>query len=477
MILKNEGIGLEGRACIEPRFVSDLIGAYFAMGGIKDSYTLLHAPIGCGLYVRCMQSYENCDESESACTGLAEQDVIYGGEERLRAAIKRAVKVYKPAIICVAPGTIGTLIGDDVDGVVNETRSELTKEGVQTPLINVPTSVLEGNKITGFNLVLEALVDKVVEEPTQKRSRTVNVFGLMGDLPNAEADVMEIKRLLGELDIQVQEVFCCSAEVDRIKHASEANLNLVVSETVGIEAARKMEQRFGQPFEVLPYPIGLTNTKRFLEATADFFGIEKDRVDELIARETETVHIAVRRTMSVIGDVRNLPLVGATVAIAADSTHALGVTRFLIEEWGAEPVLLVLKTYNDTSLDMLTEMEKELGVEIPVLLTPGREQIRQALGEAKPDIVLGGNYENIDTREVGLHKTGTVFVHIGALPRAFETSGRIDIFPHPFAGFLGDIWLTELIANEQARAFWGWLWATFPGESSALEMVRQGKLK
>jgi len=228
ILIKNKE--MEEHHFTEPRVISDLIGAHWAMSGIKDSMTLLHGTVGCGFFSRALRVFETCNDTELTCTGLAEQDIVFGGEERLRDAIKRAVKVFKPAIICVAGGTVSTLIGDDVDGVVDTTRRELVKEGVQTPLFNVPTSVLEGNKIRGFNLVFEALVDKVVEEPVQKRSHTVNIFGVMSDMPNAEADVTEMKRLLGELGIQVQEVFCASAEVDRIRHASEANLNLVISD-------------------------------------------------------------------------------------------------------------------------------------------------------------------------------------------------------------------------------------------------------
>jgi len=475
MILKNKE--LEGRHYVEPSALPDFIGAYWAMFGIKDSLTLLHGTIGCSIWGRATLSQETYDESEFSGTGLAEQDVIFGGEERLRAAIKRAVKVFKPAIICVAPGTVGALIGDDVDGIVNATRGELAEEGI--PIINVPTSALEGNKITGFNLVLEALVDKVVEEPVQKRSHTVNIFGVMADMPNAKADVAEMKRLLGELGIQVQEVFCCKAEVDRIRRASEANLNLVVSETVGVEAARKMEQRFGQPFQVLPYPIGMTNTKRFLKAAADFFGIEKERVDQLIARETETAYEAMRVSMYAAGEMTGSPLIGATAAIVGDSTHVLSVTRFLIEEWGVEPVLLVLRTYGEASLEMLAEMEKELGVEIPVFLNPPfRAQIRQVLEETKPEIVLGGNEEKLDVWDTGIDKTaGTTFVHIGTYPYGTDSAGRIDIFPHPFAGFQGVIYLTELIVNERVRSGWEWIRANFPGEGSALEMARQGKCR
>jgi len=474
MILKTKE--LEGRHYVEPMGHSDMIGAYGTMLGIKDSLTLLHGTIGCNLWGRGVLTYDFCDENEISCTGLAEQDVIFGGEERLRAAIKRAVKVLKPAIICVAPGTVGALIGDDVDGVVNATRSELAEEGI--PIINVPTSVLDGDTMTGFNLVLEALVDRVVEEPTQDRSRTVNIFGVKADVPNAEADVAEMKRLLGELGIQIQEVFCCKAEVDRIRHASESNLNLVVSEVMGVEAARKMEQRFGQPFRVLPYPIGITNTKCFLKAAAGFFGIEKERVDGLIAREAETVYRALRRAMFAAGETRGNPLIGATAAIVGDSTHVLSVTRFLIEEWGVKPVLLVLRTYGEASLEMLTEMEKELGVEIPVLLNPPfGAQIKQVLEETKPQIVLGGNHEKFMIRELGLDRITTTFVHIGTYPNSVDTDGRIDIFPHPFAGFQGVIYLTELITNELVRSGWDMMWANFPGEGSALEMARQGKLK
>jgi len=181
--------------------------------------------------------------------------------------------------------------------------------------------------------------------------------------------------------------------------------------------------------------------------------------------------------MFTAADKRGTALVGSTAVIAGDSTHVLGVTRCLVEEWGVKPVLLILKTYGEASLEMLTEMEKELGVEVSVLLNPTREQVKQALEKTKPAVLLGGNYENLDAHEIGIDKTGTVFVHIDTYPFGISTSGRIDVFPHPFAGFQGVIWLSELIVNEQVKAGWEWIWANLPGEGSALEMARQGKSK
>lgn len=90
---------------------------------------------------------------------------------------------------------------------------------------------------------------------------------------------------------------------------------------------------------------------------------------------------------------------------------------------------------------------------------------------------VGGNHEKLDAREVGLYKTGTTFVHIGTYPCGVNSDGRMDIFPHPFAGFQGAIWLSEQIVNDLVRVGWEWVWANFPGETSALEVARQGKKK
>ncbi len=334
-------------------------------------------------------------------------------------------------------------------------------------IIYAPTSYLEGDKMTGYNLILEALVDNVVEEPAQSMSRTVNIFGIMADMSNANADALEMKRLLGELGIKVNEVFCCNSEIDRIKHAAEANLNIVVSEIRGVGAAKKMEQRLGVPYKVVPYPIGMTNTKNFLQTAADFFGINKKKVDELIARESETVYEAMRKAMFWAAEYRGCPLVGSTAAIVGESTVALGVTRYLVEEWGVKPLLLVMKTYNDESLELLSEMQKELGIKPQVLLNPGHDAIRQAFRETKPLLILGGNYEKADVREMGLDRSaGTVFIHIATFPCGVDTAGRFDIYPHPFAGFQGVIYLTEVILNEMVRQSFEQVWAAFPATPS-----------
>ncbi|MFC2063015.1 nitrogenase component 1, partial [Chloroflexota bacterium] len=435
MIVKNANV--EERHYMEPgAFFSDMIGAYEAFAGIKGSFVLSHVPAGCGLMIREVMLREYYDEGETCSTALWERDVIFSGEDKLRRGIIKALKIFKPAFIGIVPGTAATLIGDDMDGVVNSTREWLAEEhGIKIPIISVRTSALEGNKITGFNLATEALVEKVVAEPAQKRTKTVNIFGVMGEMPNANADAMEMRRLLGELGIEVNEVFISESEVEDIQRAAEANLNIVVSEVLGVEAAKKMDQRFGIPYIVVPYPIGVTNTKRFLQEAASHIGVEKGRVNKLIAKEVDTVKTAMRKASFTAAHVRVTPFIGSKAIVVGDSTHVLGITRFLKEEWGVNPALLALRTHTEESLELLRGLEKELGIETQVLLDPSQEQINDAIEEIKPYLVLGGSYERLALRNNGLDKAGTVFVHIATYPTSVNfDGGRYDIFPHPFAG-------------------------------------------
>jgi nitrogenase molybdenum-iron protein beta chain len=436
---------------IDPSWQSDLSGAYRAMTSIKDAQSLLHTPSGCQLYVFALQSLQDFYYGMTGTTALAERDVVFGGEEKLREALVKSIEVYDPKMIGIIGSTASRLIGDDIKGIITLVQREA---GANIPIFSVDTSSVEGDHISGYNMVLNALVETVMKEPEKKLENTVNIFGIQEDAPNGRADFLEISHLLHALGIEVHVPFLCENTTQQIREAPQASLNVVLADNLGLPAARLMEKKFDVPYVTLDYPIGLTNTTNLLKEVAAFFKVQEETVDKLIQEETQQEYRVLAAGNFFLEDIP-----GVRAAIISDSMMALAFTRFLKEDLDIEPALVCMITRGDDSISRLEALENELGFDTMLLAKPNYIHIRKALEELKPNLVLGGCLEKFTMEQVGLLEQGSTFISIPTFPSAWG----VHVFPRPFVGYKGFVNFLETLFNELLKF-------GFPPQSSFREM-------
>ena len=100
---------------VEPMKVCKLFGAYATVSGIRNAFPLFHSPCGCQYYIRvCMLLHDGIDPVILS-SDLSQEDVIYGGEERLKKSILACQKAYDPDLIVVLSSCAPSLVGDDIE--------------------------------------------------------------------------------------------------------------------------------------------------------------------------------------------------------------------------------------------------------------------------------------------------------------------------------------------------------------------------
>ncbi|MBD3375215.1 hypothetical protein GF406_09280 [candidate division KSB1 bacterium] len=436
---------------VDPSWQSDLSGAYRAMTSIKDAQSLLHTPAGCQLYVYALQSMQDFYYGMTGTTALAERDIVFGGEEKLQQALTKSLEVFNPKMIGIIGSTASRLIGDDIKGIKNLVQNQA---GTDIPILSIDTSSVEGDHISGYNLVLDALVETVMKPAKNKLPRTVNIFGIQEDAPNGRADFFEVTHLLQELGIKVHVPFLCDNSTQQISKAPEASLNIVLSDNLGLSAARLMKQKFDIPYLTLDYPIGITNTTRFLKEIATYFDVKEQIVDTLVEKEMQLVYRVLAEGNFYLDD-----FPGVRAAIISDSMMALAFARMLKEDLAIDPALVCMVTCGKDSVARLEAMEQELGLDVMFLKKPNYIHIRKALEETRPNLVLGGILEKFTMEQVGLLEMGGIFMSIPTFPSAWG----VHTFPRPFVGFKGFVNILETLMNELIRF-------GFPPQSSFRKM-------
>jgi nitrogenase molybdenum-iron protein beta chain len=264
---------------------------------------------------------------------VVERDVVFGGEERLREQIKSSLEILDGDLFVVVTGCMVDMIGDDTLAVVSEFAD------AEKPVIAVPTPSFKGNAFTGYELLFKGLIKKYIPKSAEKEPLSVNVLGVV---PVQDVfwkgNLREIKRLLEKLGLKVNTFFGEGETLENFQKAGRASLNIVVSNSVGIESARYFEEVHGIPYMVTPFPIGAVAGERFLTAVGNTLNIEAQHIAKVIKEEKRVYYDYLERITDIYNDID----LQRYAIVVGDSSYAPALTRFLSDELGWLPELAMV---------------------------------------------------------------------------------------------------------------------------------------
>jgi nitrogenase molybdenum-iron protein NifN len=167
------------------------LGAALAFKGIENAISILHGSQGCSTYIRRYLISHYKEPIDIASTNFNEDTAIFGGKEKLLAALKNLNIQYKPEIIGIATTCLSETIGEDVKGYVREFQRQYDDLPI---LANVSTPSYSGTHIEGFHETVKAIVQTLAESGNESR---INIFpGLV-----SPADIRHLKEILDDFNL------------------------------------------------------------------------------------------------------------------------------------------------------------------------------------------------------------------------------------------------------------------------------------
>jgi len=264
------------------------------LGPTRDIVNITHGPIGCGFYswlTRRNQTRPGPDGPNYMpycfSTDMQDEDIIFGGEKKLRAAIQEAYDTIHPKAIAIFATCPVGLIGDDIHAVANEMKEELG--------INIFAFSCEGYKgvsqSAGHHIANNQIFRHVVGEagrPPEGKYR----INLLGEY-NIGGDAFEIDRIFEKCGITMASTFSGNSTYDQFAHAHTSDLNCVMCHRSINYVADMMEQKYGIPWIKVNFISG-EGTAKSLRKIAQYFEDKEliDRVEEVIAEEMVAVKAA-----------------------------------------------------------------------------------------------------------------------------------------------------------------------------------------
>ena len=410
-----------------------LAGINSVLGAIDRVCPIYHSGPGC-----CMQTTA-ADQGQSGhkssrfvssvslpSTNMLEKEVVFGGTEKLRTTVQGAIDIIDADAYFVLTGCTAGIIGDDIVSVTEEFQDK----GYSVYPIETPGFVGDSN--LGYETVWTTMINQVIEEDVPKDDKLVNIFGIIPyHDPFWSGALEEIDRILSALGLKVNTFFTKHQGIETIRKCSGAALNIIINPWLFKGPAKKMEQKFGIPSIRVPgLFVGATDTTKFVRQVAEAMHLDQEIVDKVIAAEEEYVYDYLAQSVGGVSWKR--------FAVVADANNAVGITRYLANDFSFTPVLVIVSEplFRQEDKDRIVTQIEDLEYAKPpkVIFASDQYEINQALREEEEEITLliGSSNE----REVALEKD------IQFILAAFPMNERL-VFNRTYAGYRGSLTFTE----------------------------------
>lgn len=410
-----------------------LAGINSVLGAIDRVCPIYHSGPGC-----CMQTTA-ADQGQSGhkssrfvssvslpSTNMLEKEVVFGGTEKLRTTVQGAIDIIDADAYFVLTGCTAGIIGDDIVSVTEEFQDK----GYSVYPIETPGFVGDSN--LGYETVWTTMINQVIEEDVPKDDKLVNIFGIIPyHDPFWSGALEEIDRILSALGLKVNTFFTKHQGIETIRKCSGAALNIIINPWLFKGPAKKMEQKFGIPSIRVPgLFVGATDTTKFVRQVAEAMHLDQEIVDKVIAAEEEYVYDYLAQSVGGVSWKR--------FAVVADANNAVGITRYLANDFSFTPVLVIVSEplFRQEDKDRIVAQIEDLEYAKPpkVIFASDQYEINQALREEEEEITLliGSGNE----REVALEKD------IQFILATFPMNERL-VFNRTYAGYRGSLTFTE----------------------------------
>ncbi|MFU7528462.1 ferredoxin:protochlorophyllide reductase (ATP-dependent) subunit B [Qipengyuania sp. ASV99] len=300
-------------------------------------------------------------------------------------AAREAAARFKPQAMIVGASCTAELIQDDPGGLIE--AMDLPCPAIPLELPSYQRKENWGAAET-FYQVVRHLADKGASPGMREgRKARANILGPAALGFRHRDDLVEIRKILDALGVEVNLVAPLGASPADIARIGAADFNIVLYPEIADEAARWLERTFNQP-AIRTIPIGVGATRAFIAEVAELAG----------ADPTSALGDTHSRMPWWSRSVDSTYLTGKRVFIFGDATHAVAAARIARDELGFE--VCGLGCYNREFARDIRDAAKLYGVE--PLITDDHLAVEDAIAAAAPELVLGTQMERHIAKRLGI---------------------------------------------------------------------------
>ena len=376
--------------------VSGVCSALYELGGM----VVIHDPSGCN------STYNTHDEprwydmdSLVFISGLSQMDAIMGNDDKFIHDIVRVAKELQPRFIALVRTPIPLMTGTDFEGI-----SRVIKKQTGIPVFYFPTSGMH-TYVKGAGMAMETIARELVpaggESVKERKNKQENPLkiNILGATPldfSINSTLDSIKEFLSR-HFEIISIFAMGSSIEDIQRAGEADVNLVIS-SVGVLAAKVLEERFHTPYVIGTPIIGFENVlaEKLIESawtkksqTAYFSVLQK-------AHKKDTANFTTMQNAEAVSNLKKIRSLTETIEKNKVSGNVYIIGESVISQ--SLKAALALRYGIEATVICPLETEPEY-TEKDVLLLSSEEDIKEAIMDADT-VIADPIYKTICSEKV-----------------------------------------------------------------------------
>ncbi|MFP4139765.1 MAG: nitrogenase molybdenum-iron protein subunit beta [Planctomycetota bacterium] len=424
---------------VNPAKTCQPVGAMYAALGLHGCLPHSHGSQGCCAYHRSALTRHYKEPVMAATSSFTEGSSVFGGQSNLLQAINNIFTTYDPDVIAVHTTCLSETIGDDIPQIAAKAREKGTiPEGKYVIHANTPSYV--GSHVTGFANQVKAFVDYFAE-PLERKLRTVNIIPGWVE----PADMREIKTIASAMDVghilfpDTSDVLDApqvgthefyppgGVTIPQLRKTGASCATIALGPTASGPAAEALDAKCKTPCHILPLPIGLQATDRFIDLLRRVAGVE---VPDSLTRQRGQL-------LDMMIDTRQY-LQGKRVALWGDPDQLVSLTQFLAD-LGMVPAYIVTGTPGKIFLERIERVLDGRSPDVKVGQGAQADMflMHQWIKNEPVDLLIGNTYGKYIARDED----------IPLVRHGFPILDRVGHQYNPSVGYRGAIRLLEQILN------------------------------
>ncbi|UVO50823.1 ferredoxin:protochlorophyllide reductase (ATP-dependent) subunit B [Sphingomonas sp. SUN019] len=360
------------------------VGAMRIATAMEGVHYVLHAPQGDTYADLLFTMIERRGKRPPVTyTTFQARDLGKDTAELFQRAARDAYDRFRPQAMLVGASCTAELIQDDPAGLAQAMALPCPVIALELPSYQRKENW--GASETFYQLVRRLADTTAVTTPREDRRPRANILGPTALGFRHRDDVVEIRRLLETLGVDVNVVAPLGATPADLARLGDADFNICLYPEIADTACRWLDKTFGQK-AVRTVPIGHAATRDFIAEVAALAG-----VDPAAALDTSNLPWWSRSVDSTY-------LTGKRVLVFGDATHAIAAARVARDELGFE--VIGLGCYNREFARELKVAAAQYGVE--PLITDDYLEVEAAIAALQPELVLGTQMERHIAKRLGV---------------------------------------------------------------------------
>nr|YP_010286692.1 protochlorophyllide reductase ChlB subunit [Scapania undulata]UKT60614.1 protochlorophyllide reductase ChlB subunit [Scapania undulata] len=416
------------------------IGTLRVASSFKNVHAIMHAPLGDDYFNVMRSMLERERDFTPVTASIVDRHVLArGSQEKVVDNISRKDKQERPNLILLTPTCTSSILQEDLQNFVDR-ASTISDSDV----ILADVNHYRVNEIQAADRTLEQVVRYYLEKARRQGNLNLaltdkpsaNIIGIFTLGFHNQHDCRELKRLLKDLGIEINQVIPEGGLVENLHQLPKAWFNLVPYREVGLMTAKYLEKEFGMSY-ISTTPMGVVDIANCIRQIEERINLlspislnEKVNYEPYIDEQTRFISQAAWFSRSI--DCQNLT--GKKAVVFGDATHAASITKILACEMGIR--VSCAGTYCKHDGEWFKEQVQNFCDEI--LVTDDHTEVGDMIARIEPSAIFGTQMERHIGKRLDI-PCGVISspVHIQNFTLGYR----------PFLGYEGTNQVADLVYN------------------------------